>query len=193
MPTPRPLRFDPIAEAARNWEKAGWADAAPGMTLVTSIMRVHQILLARVDADLAPFQLTFARFEVLMLLDFSRTGRLPLSKIGERLQVHPASVTNAIDRLQLDSLVERLEHPTDRRTTLAAITRTGRRRVRVAAKALNEGVFGQPGLAGTQLTDTVASLAELRRASNDFAGEVAPEVSPEVAPEVAPTTGSTTG
>ncbi len=178
MPAPRPLRFDPIAEAARNWERAGWADAAPGMTLVTSIMRAHQILLARVDADLAPFQLTFARFEVLMLLDFSRTGRLPLSKIGERLQVHPASVTNAIDRLELDSLVERVEHPTDRRTTLAAITRAGRRRVRIAAKALNEGVFGQPGLAGDQLTNTVASLAELRRASNDFATEAPHDVAP---------------
>ena len=69
------------------------------MALVTSIMRTHQILSARVDATLAPFNLTFARFEVLMLLDFSRAGRLPLGKIGQRLQVHPASVTNAIDRL----------------------------------------------------------------------------------------------
>ena len=90
----------------------------------------------------------------------------------------PASVTNAIDRLELDSLVERVEHPTDRRTTLAAITRAGRRRVRIAAKALNEGVFGQPGLAGDQLTNTVASLAELRRASNDFATEAPHDVAP---------------
>ncbi len=98
-PAATPL-FDPIAEAVRNWRGAGWGDAAPGVALVTSIMRTHQIRLSRVDATLTPFGLTFSRFEVLMLLDFSRTGRLPLGRIGARLQVHPASVTNAIDRLE---------------------------------------------------------------------------------------------
>ena len=35
-----------------------------------------------------------------MLLSFSTSGALPLSKIGERLQVHATSVTNVIDRLE---------------------------------------------------------------------------------------------
>ena len=77
----------PIAEARKNWENAGWEAAADGMALVTSIMRAHQVLLARVDTALAPFRLSFARYEVLMLLSFSQTGRLPLGKIGQRLQV----------------------------------------------------------------------------------------------------------
>lgn len=164
----RPLPFDPIAEASKNWRAAGWEDATPGMALVTSIMRTHQLLLARVDAVLAPLGLTFARFEVLMLLDFSRTGRLPLSKIGQRLQVHPASVTNAIDRLEQDGLVERLPHPTDGRTTLAAITRSGRRLVRRAAAALNDDVFGDPGIDGQRVDTVVDALAELRRNAGDF-------------------------
>lgn len=163
-----PLRFDPIDEASRNWRKAGWADAAPGMALVTSVMRTHQILLGKIDAALGPMGLTFARFEVLMLLDFSRTGRLPLSKIGQRLQVHPASVTNAIDRLELDGLVERIQHPTDGRTTLAALTDEGRRRVREAAEALNTTVFTHVGLPGDQIASVVESLTELRRNSDDF-------------------------
>jgi len=58
------------------------------------------MFLSRADAELRPFGLTFARFEVLMLLSFSTTGSLPLGKIGERLQVNPASVTNAVDRLE---------------------------------------------------------------------------------------------
>jgi hypothetical protein len=94
----RPLSFDPIVAATRNWESAGWTGAAEGVALVTSIMRAQQILLARVDQVLGPFGLTFARFETLMLLSFSRTGCLPLDKIGRRLQVHPASVTNAIGK-----------------------------------------------------------------------------------------------
>ena len=163
-----PLTFDPIAEAANNWRAAGWEAATPGMSLVTSIMRAQQILLARVDTALEPHRLTFARFEVLMLLDFSRTGRLPLSKIGQRLQVHPASVTNAIDRLQQDGLVERVPHPTDGRTTLAAITRPGRKLVRRAAKALNDEAFTQTGLSTGEIEAVIGSLTTLRREANDF-------------------------
>jgi DNA-binding MarR family transcriptional regulator len=127
-------------------------------------MRAHQLLLARVDEVLGPMELTFARFEVLMLLRFSREGRLPLGKIGRRLQVHPASVTNAIDRLEARGLVTRDEHPTDRRTTLASITPAGRALVDAAVDALNERVFGT-----LSAPDVVRSLATLRRESGDFA------------------------
>ena len=41
-----------------------------------------------------------------MLLSFTRSGALPLGKIGERLQVHPASVTNVIHRLEKDGFVD---------------------------------------------------------------------------------------
>lgn len=159
-----PLPFDPIDEAVRNWRAAGWDDSADGMALVTSIMRVHQLLLARVDEVLGPLGLTFARFEVLMLLRFSRSGRLPLGKIGRRLQVHPASVTNAIDRLEARGLVTRNEHPTDRRTTLAAITPAGRELVDTAVTALNEQVFST-----IAAPDVVRALGMLRRDSGDFA------------------------
>ena len=46
-----------------------------------------------------------------MLLLFSRRGSLPMARIGERLQVHPASVTNAVDRLEAQGLVRRVPHP----------------------------------------------------------------------------------
>lgn len=163
----QPLSFDPIAEARRNWDAAGWSDASTGMTLVTSVMRAHQIFLARVDEALAPFGLTFARFELLMLLQFSRAGRLPLSKIGQRLQVHPTSVTNAVDRLEADGLVERKPHPTDGRTTLAAITRRGRQRAARAAEALN-AVFEHPGVSAAAAESVIAALTDLRRDAGDF-------------------------
>ena len=98
MAATQPLRFDPIAEARRQWEAHGWKDAAPGMAAVTSVVRAYQIYLARVDRSLKPFGLTFARYELLMLLLFSRRGSLPLNKLGSRLQVHPTSITNAVDR-----------------------------------------------------------------------------------------------
>jgi DNA-binding MarR family transcriptional regulator len=99
-----------------------------------------------------------------MLLSFTRHGELPLGKIGARLQVHAASVTNAIDRLESQDLVKRVPHPRDGRTTLARITTTGRRTALQATRVLNDEVFRDPGLEGQDLRDTVAALARVRRA-----------------------------
>ena len=94
------LPLDPIREAERLWTEHGWQESAPGMAAVTSLMRAHQLVLSRVEAVLRPLDVTFARYEVLMLLVFSRRGTLPMSRIGTRLQVHQTSVTNAVDRLE---------------------------------------------------------------------------------------------
>src|ERR687893_2591045 len=106
------------------------------MSAVTSIMRVHQILMARLNAVLEPFGLTFPRYEALMLLYYSRRGSLPLGKMGDRLQVHRTSVTNTIDGLERSGLVAREPHERDRRTTLAAITDEGRETAARATKVL---------------------------------------------------------
>ena len=112
MATAQPLPFDPIAEARRQWTVNDWGEPA-AMAAATSIMRAQQLVLRRVDSALAPFGLTFARYEVLALLALSRRGELPMGKIGVRLMVHPASVTNAVDRLAAAGLVRRVAHPTD--------------------------------------------------------------------------------
>jgi DNA-binding MarR family transcriptional regulator len=164
----QPLSFDPISQASENWTNAGWDDAAGGMAFVTSIMRTHQILIARVDECLQPFNLSFARFEVLMLLSFSRTGQLPLGKVGQRLQVHPASVTNAIDRLERDGFVVRSAHPTDGRATLASITRSGRELARAAVEQLNAQVFCGVGLDRIHAAEIVRTLSTLRQDAGDF-------------------------
>ncbi len=161
------LTFDPIAEARRNWERHGWG-SVDTMSAATSITRAHQIVLGRVNAVLAPFGLNFSRFEALALLAFSRTGALPLGKMGERLQVHPASVTNTIDRLERDGLVQRMPHPTDGRTTLASLTAEGRRLVGQAQEALASIDFGMAGLERAHLEGIDAGIRELRRSAGDF-------------------------
>jgi DNA-binding MarR family transcriptional regulator len=166
--TRRPLPFDPVAEASRRWQAQGWARAAPGMAAVTSLMRAQQIVLARVEEVLRPHDLTFARYEVLMLLLFSRSGALPLSRVGDRLQVHPTSVTNVVDRLEQQGLVRRSPHPSDRRTTLAELTGSGRALALTATEELNAKVFDDPGLAPDQVTRLVEVLTDLRRGAGDF-------------------------
>ena len=162
------LPFDPIEEARRQWIEHGWADVADGMAAVTSIMRAQQLFLGRVDSVLRPYELTFARYELLMLLVFSRTGALPLSRIGARLQVHATSVTSAVDRLERQGFVRRRPHPTDGRTTLAELTDEGREVAARATKALNEQVFAAPGLAVEQLNSLFDVLRDLRRQAGDF-------------------------
>jgi DNA-binding MarR family transcriptional regulator len=163
-----PLRFDPIEEAQRQWAAHGWEREAAPMAALTSIMRVQQIFLARVDHVLRPLGLTFSRYETLRLLAFSRTGALPLGKMGERLQVHPGSVTNAIDRLEEQRLVRRRPHPTDGRTTLAEITAKGRALTERATVALNQDVFAQLGVSARDQRELFTILRKVRAGSGDF-------------------------
>lgn len=160
--------FDPIAKARDNWSNAGWGDVADGMVAVTSVMRAHQILLARVEAALRPFDLSFSRFELLRLLAFSRTGALPITKASVRLQVHVTSVTHAIRRLESAGLVERIPHPTDGRTTLVRITDIGRSTVEEATNTLNDDVFADIGLPADQSRALVDAIETLRRSAGDF-------------------------
>ena len=146
----------------------GWSDEAPAMALVTSVMRLQQIFLTRADATLRAFDLTFARYEVLMLLSFARHGALPLGKIGERLQVNAASVTNAVDRLESRGLVTRRSNPEDGRGTLAWLTEAGRRTAVEATAAMNSSVFADLGVSDAALRRLFDLLAELRRAAGDF-------------------------
>ena len=162
------LAFDPIAEAQRQWRAHGWISPAPNMAVVTSIMRLQQVFLSRADSALRPFDLTFARYEVLMLLSFSKRGSMPLGKIGERLQVNPASVTNAADRLESQGLVVKRQNPEDGRGTLAALTTSGRRVAHRATDVMNTKVFAHLGLDERELRTLFGTLAKLRSAAEDF-------------------------
>jgi DNA-binding MarR family transcriptional regulator len=164
------LPFDPIEEARRHWQAHWRGEGATSMVAVTSIMRVHQILMARLNELLEPFELTFPRYEALMLLYLSRRGALPLGKIGERLQVHRTSVTNTIDGLDRLGLVRRVPHEHDRRAVLAEILPEGRRVAEAATAALNADGFGTQPLSESQLEGLSRTLRRLRAGAGDFAG-----------------------
>ena len=138
------------------------------MGVVTSVIRVEQILAGRAEDAVRPFGLTFARYEVLMLLLFSQRGELPLGKIGQRLQVGAASVTNAIDRLERDRLVRRRINPDDGRGVLASITKKGRDLVQEATAALNDSLFTSLDLSRADADALFVLLGKLRQRAGDF-------------------------
>lgn len=164
----KPLSFDPIAEASRQWQSHWGARPTPSMAAVTSIMRCQQILMSGLNDLLKPFELTFPRYEVLMLLYLSRAGSLPLGKIGERLQVHRTSVTGLVDRLEQQDLVVRLAHDRDRRKTLAKITPQGRQVAQRATAILNEARFAMPDVPDRSLARIVDLLGQVRLSAGDF-------------------------
>lgn len=157
---------DPIAEARRQWESHGWEDAAPGMAAVTTIVRAQQILVSRVETALSPLGLTFARFEILRLLGFTRAGRLPMGKISDRLQVHPASVTSAVKRLERDGMIERVSGTDDNRVVLASLLPEGRRVLADATDRIN-AVFTDLGIDPDELDALVATLNLIRAEAGD--------------------------
>lgn len=161
---------DPIREAHRQWVAHGWAPAADGMAMVTSLVRVQQLLLERIEAVLRPLGLTFARYEVLRLLSFSSAGAMPMTRMGSLLQVHPTSVTSAVDRLERQGYVARSRRDDDRRVVLATITEAGRAVVEEATAGLNSSVFEQPGLSSSDLADLTRLLGLLRAGAGDSVG-----------------------
>lgn len=162
--------LDPIREARRQWVAHGWDDAAPGMAMVTSLVRVHQLLMERIDAVLRPHELTFARYEILRLLAFTRAGALPMTRLGSLLQVHPTSVTSAVDRLERQGFVRRSRGESDRRVVLCAITDTGRAVVEKATEGLNGEVFTQPGLGAAEVVGLTDLLGVIRSSAGDHVG-----------------------
>ena len=160
------LPFDPIDEAARQWGLR-WG-AVDQMHAVTSLMRVQQLVLGQLDEILKAHGLTFARYEALVLLTFSRAGSLPLGKMGERLQVHPTSITSIIDRLEAAGLVVRRKHPDDGRAVLAEITDAGRVVVEAATADLVAADFALGALDSEQLRLISEVLRPVREAAGDF-------------------------
>src|SRR5919107_503102 len=157
MARKRALPFDPIDEASRQWGRR-WG-AVEQMRAVTSLMRAQQIVIGELDEILRKHNLSFARFEALVLLTFSRRGSLPLGKMGERLQVHPTSVTSIVRRLEAAGRVVRRRHPEDGRAVLAEITPAGRELVEAATADLVAADFALGVLSEAELTTLSALLA----------------------------------
>ncbi|MCW2850678.1 MAG: regulatory protein MarR [Nocardioides sp.] len=160
------LPFDPIDEAARQWGKR-W-DGVASMHAVTSLMRVQQLVIGQLDAILKPHGLTFARYEALVLLVFSSRGSLPLGKMGERLQVHPTSITSIARRLEAAGHITRRPHPDDGRAVLAEITAEGRAVVEAATQDLVESGFALNAMSEPDLRALSELLRPLRRQAGDF-------------------------
>lgn len=161
--------MDLVAEARRNWNANGLGEVE-AMVSATSLARAHQIVLGRINSALSDYSLTFSRYEALALLSFARNNSMAMARMGERLQVHPTSVTSTIDRLERDGHVLRTPHPDDRRATLATLTPQGREVLDKATASLEAIRWGMCDIADENLAELNADLTNVRASAGDSVG-----------------------
>jgi DNA-binding MarR family transcriptional regulator len=147
---------DPVEEAAARWAER--YPGAAGFRALSSLVRGYSATAREVEAVLRPLGLNLSRFELLLLLSFSRSGALPTMRIRDLLMVHGSSVTYLVDRMSEAGLVAREADPADRRVSLVRLTDAGREAIDAAAPLVAAGGFGPLGALGDDDLDDLSSL-----------------------------------
>src|SRR6185369_10364218 len=91
----------------------------------------------RLDSVLAQVGLSLAKFKVLSRL--AEAGEpLPLGSLAEHCSCVRSNMTQLVDRLEAEKLVERVNDPSDRRSVRAILTAAGRERQVEGVEVLRE-------------------------------------------------------
>ena len=99
-----------------------------------SLLRVHAQLVPDMDLELrSRVRLPLAWYDILLELYAADGQALTMSDLAERVVLSRTRVSRVVDELAGDGLVERRQHPGDKRSAFAALTDAGRRRYREAA------------------------------------------------------------
>jgi DNA-binding MarR family transcriptional regulator len=157
---------DPLEWVSSHWPEEELGEPA-GMLALTSVLRLREVILGALGRELEQVGLTSTDYLLLMTIKLSNDGSRPLSQIARAMMVHPTTVTQAVDRLEKIGLVKRRPHPTDRRTTLATLTKKGGRSCVAATALLREAGFGMPGVTTAQFNNLVRIITPIRSASGD--------------------------
>lgn len=99
-----------------------------------SILRVHALVLPRLErVVLAETGTSLAWYDVLLELN-SAGGRLTMGQLGDRVVLSRSRVSRVVDELEAAGLVAREPNPLDRRSAFAVLTSAGRKRFLAVAK-----------------------------------------------------------
>lgn len=133
-----------------------------GPELWQAIRDIYRSVLRRLNARLEKEHITFPQYNV--LLEISRNGPLPMSKLGNRMLVAPANVTGLIDRMEMKGFVKRRRDSEDRRLYVVEITPIGKRIFRGISSRFREYTRGLGSeLAVDELASTLSALRRIRR------------------------------
>ena len=112
---------------------AQWAGERPDLDLdamatVARLLNLARGIEARLSAFAADYDLSIPEADVIFTLRRSGSPyRLSPSAMSEALLVPSGTMTNRLDRLERKGLIERVRHPTDRRSMEVQLTEKGRK------------------------------------------------------------------
>ena len=91
------------------------------------------LLLERIDADLRPFGLDRAEYEILVVLSETDSQKLRMAELADAVHQSRSRLTHTISRMEKTGLVKRTSCPTDRRGVWAELTPEGFELIKEAA------------------------------------------------------------
>jgi MarR family 2-MHQ and catechol resistance regulon transcriptional repressor len=89
------------------------------------LWRAYEALREHAERHIASLGLGFSDFAVLEYL--LHKGPAPVNTIGAKIRLTSGSITATVDRLESKGLVERRNHPVDRRARIVHLTAGGRK------------------------------------------------------------------
>lgn len=100
--------------------------ATPHFLAWARLLRVHKVLLEKVQADLSAADLPpLEWYDLLLELDMAEGNRLRLYDLGQRMVLSRSNLTRLCDRLEKEGLISREQCAEDRRGLFAALTQKG--------------------------------------------------------------------
>ena len=128
-------------------EQTRQAGQDKGVEAWAAVLKVHAAIVPELDRRLqATHGLPLTWYDVLLELNAAPERKLTIGELGERAVVSRTRVTRVVDELCRQGLVVRQANAEDRRSSFAALTPEGRRRLKEAAPTYLAGieeVFGR--------------------------------------------------
>jgi len=91
------------------------------------------LLQERIEADLRPFGIDRAEYEILVVLSESEDRRMRMAELAAAVHQSRSRLTHTVSRMEKDNLIQRRSCPTDRRGVWAELTPEGLELIRTAA------------------------------------------------------------
>lgn len=111
--------------------------SAPSGDVMRSLLHAAHLLEARMETALGAAGLSMAKYGVLELL-VAAGEPLPLSELAARASCVRSNMTQLVDRLEAEGLVQRVDDPADRRVKRAQLTAEGRERYAAGARQMEK-------------------------------------------------------
>ena len=131
-----------------------------GLHLWLILWKAYDTLRAHAERHIQSLGIGLSDFGVLEAL--LHKGPMPVNAIGSLIRLTSGSITTAVDRLESKGLVERRNHPGDRRARVVHLTASGRNLISCAfADHVRAMERATSGLTAAKRAEAIALLKKL--------------------------------